>query len=171
MAPVDVELSLTEWIILSLVSEGPTHGFALAREVARGTTLGQVWTVPRPLVYRALSRIEAQGLAVQKGEEPGDPGPPRTIYRVTPKGRRAVAAWRSEPVQHFREVRTVFLVKALLAQRVDEPLAPLVENQRVVFAPLFAVLEEQFARGEGEGVVAAWRYESSQAVARLLARL
>ena len=44
-------------------------------------------------------------------------------------------------------------------------------EQRAVFAPLFERLAEQFEAGETEPVVAAWRYESSQAVARLLDHL
>ena len=44
-------------------------------------------------------------------------------------------------------------------------------EQRAEFAPLFERLAEQFEAAEGERVVASWRYESSQAVARLLDHL
>jgi hypothetical protein len=37
-----------------------------------------------------------------------------------------------------------------------------------VFTPMFARLAEQFDDPDGERVVASWRHESSQAVARLL---
>ena len=59
----------------------------------------------------------------------------------------------------------------LLRQRAGEPLKPLVAEQRAEFAPLFERLAEQFEAAEGERVVASWRYESSQAVARLLDHL
>lgn len=171
MPAEDLDLSLTEWVVLSLLAEGPSHGFALARALTRGTTLGQVWTVPRPLVYRALGRLEGQALATPAGEEPGEPGPPRTIYKITPRGRRAVTRWRREPVTHLREVRTTFLTKALLTQRAGEPLAHLVEAQRDIFAPLFRSLGDLIEENDDELIVAAWRYESSQAIARLLDRL
>jgi len=164
-------LSLTEWVVLALLSEAPSHGFAVARTLSRTTPLGQVWTVPRPLVYRALGRLEDQGFIVEAGEEPGDPGPRRMVYDVTGKGRKAVATWRAEPVRHLREVRSAFLAKVLLRQRAREPLTPLVEAQRREFAPLLQLLADQFEGGEVEPVVAAWRYESSQAVARLLDRV
>jgi len=168
--PADAaELSLTEWIVLALLAEGPTHGFALARQLGRTTALGQVWTVPRPLVYRALGRLEAQGFAVPKGEEQGNPGPPRMIYRATPKGRKAAAAWLVTPVRHLREVRSAFLAKMILLQRSGTAADPLVASQREAFAPVFDGLQGQFE--EHGDVVAAWRFESSQAVARLLARL
>jgi PadR family transcriptional regulator AphA len=127
-----------------------------------------VWTVPRPLVYRAIGRLEEQGMIAVAGEEPGDPGPPRMVYQATSKGKKAVAQWRGEPVAHLREVRSTFLAKALLRQRAGEPLAPLVTAQRAVFAPLFERLADQFGEGETDRVVASWRFESSLAVARLL---
>ena len=132
---------------------------------------GEVWTVPRPLVYRALGRLEEQGLIVEAGEEPGDPGPRRMVYEATGKGRKAVAQWRAEPVRHLRDVRSAFLAKVLLRQRAGEPLGPLVAEQRAVFAPLFERLTEQFEDRETDHVIASWRYESSQAVARLLDHL
>jgi PadR family transcriptional regulator AphA len=169
MAAEEPDLSLTEWIVLALLVEQPAHGFALARELGRTTTLGQVWTVPRPLVYRALGRLEAQGLIVAKGEEPGDPGPPRTVYKVTAKGRKAVAQWLDTPVNHLREVRSAFLAKVILMQRSGADPGSLAAAQREAFAPVFDGLQEQFDQEQGN-VVAAWRYESSQAVARLLQR-
>lgn len=164
-------LSLTEWVVLALLSEAPSHGFAVARTLSRATALGQVWTVPRPLVYRALGRLEEHGLIVEAGEEPGDPGPRRMVYEATGKGRKAAANWRAEPVRHLREVRSALLAKVLLRQRAGEPLGPLVAEQRAVFAPLLERLADQFDEGEADHVIAAWRYESSQAVARLLDHL
>jgi DNA-binding PadR family transcriptional regulator len=35
-------LSLAEWLVLSLISEGPTHGFAIATLLAKDGGLGQV---------------------------------------------------------------------------------------------------------------------------------
>ena len=164
-------LSLTEWAVLALLSEAPSHGFAIARTLSRATPLGEVWTVPRPLVYRALGRLEEHGLIVEAGEEPGDPGPRRMVYEVTGKGRKAAAQWRAEPVRHLRDVRSALLAKVLLRQRAGEPLTPLVAEQRAVFLPLFERLAEQFGDAQSERVVAAWRHESSQAVARLLDHL
>jgi DNA-binding MarR family transcriptional regulator len=122
-------------------------------------------------VYRALGRLEEQGLISEAGEEPGEPGPRRMVYEATGKGHRAVAQWRAEPVRHLRDVRSALLAKVLLRQRAGERLGPLVVEQREVFAPLFERLTEQFETTETDHVIAAWRYESSQAVARLLDHL
>lgn len=159
-------LSITEWVVLALMSEAPSHGFAVARTLSPATEIGQVWTVPRPLVYRAIGRLEEQGMIAESGdEEPAKPGPARTVYAVTGKGKKAVARWLAEPVQHLREVRTVFLAKVLLRQRAGEELGPLVAAQQTAFGPIFQRLAEQF--NEGDRVIASWRYESSRAAARL----
>ena len=47
-------LSLTEWVVLALLAEAPSHGFAVARTLSRVTALGEVWTVPRPLSSSCL---------------------------------------------------------------------------------------------------------------------
>jgi PadR family transcriptional regulator AphA len=164
-------LSLTEQVVLALLAEAPSHGFAVARTLSRATPLGEVWTVPRPLVYRAIGRLEEQGMIVEAGEEPGDPGPRRVIYKVTGRGRKTSAQWRAEPVRHLREVRTAFLAKVLMRQRAGEPLGSLVAEQRELFEPLFQLRAEQFEAGEVDPVVGAWRYESSQSIARLLDRI
>ena len=50
-------LSRSEWIVLSLVCEGPTHGNAVSRLVGPDGDLGQIWRVPRGVVYRSLDRL------------------------------------------------------------------------------------------------------------------
>jgi PadR family transcriptional regulator AphA len=69
------KLSLTEWLVLCLVSEQPTHGFAVARLLGRDGSMGQVWRVPKPVVYRALQRLEQLALIEAAGEEPTSLGP------------------------------------------------------------------------------------------------
>ena len=80
------ELSLTEWVVLALVGESPTHGFAIARELRPESDLGRILTVHRPLVYRALDRLSDAGLVAEAATEPGDAGPTRTIMKITHHG-------------------------------------------------------------------------------------
>jgi len=84
------ELSLTEWVVLALVSESSRHGFAIARELQPGSDLGRILTVHRPLVYRALDRLGDAGLVSAGATEPGDAGPNRTVIKATRKGRNAL---------------------------------------------------------------------------------
>src|SRR5260370_2856995 len=50
-------LSLAEWLVLSLVCEEPRHGFAIARILGREGSMGRIWRVPKPVIYRALQRL------------------------------------------------------------------------------------------------------------------
>ena len=55
-------LSLAEWLVLCLIREEPTYGLVLVGLLARDGSLGQVWSVPKAVIYRALQRLEALGL-------------------------------------------------------------------------------------------------------------
>ena len=95
-------LSLTEWAVLTALTERPAHPFAVARLLAEDGELGRVLTVRRPLVYRAFARLEATGLCRADHTEPGEGGPERTVYRATTRGRRLIAKWLSQPVTRTR---------------------------------------------------------------------
>src|SRR5580658_10237043 len=114
-------LSLAEWVVLAVVAERPTHGFPIARLVAGDGELGRIWQVPRPVVYRAMSRLAESHLIAEDGNEAGR-GPQRTIYAVTAAGQDAVDGWLDTPVEHFRDVRSHLLMKlALLHRRGTDP--------------------------------------------------
>jgi DNA-binding PadR family transcriptional regulator len=56
------EWALPEWTVPAVLREGPAHGFAIAALTAPQAELGRVWQLPRPVVYRALSRLAEAGL-------------------------------------------------------------------------------------------------------------
>lgn len=156
--------SLTEWVVLGLLAEGPTHGFALARQLTPGSEVGRVLTVRRPLAYRALDRLVADGLAAPQRTEPGDAGPQRTIHRITPAGRRRLDAWLDKPVDHVRDLRIEFLLKLVLLRRTGRSPAALIGRQRSRLAETLRALEA----GADEDEVALWRHHSALAVASFL---
>lgn len=163
-------LSLNSWAVLALlVDDGPQHGFALSRSLARGTDLGRVWAVPRPLVYRALDQLERRGLVASGDAVPSPAGPSRQVRAATPEGVVALERWRSEPVPRLRDVRSTLVLKLTLAVRAGIDVAPLLRAQREVFAPLVDELRE--ASGVEPAVVDVWREELVLAVDRTLERL
>jgi PadR family transcriptional regulator AphA len=167
-----IELPLTEWVVLSLLDEEPRHGFALARELQPPAPVGRVWTVSRPLTYRAVDQLVAKGMAQAAREEASDDGPKRTILVPTRRGREAVRRWRTRPVAHLRDVRSELLVKLLLLERVGGDRRPLVEAQLVVLGPRFEELgAEPPAVDTAEGAIDRWRYEAAGATRRLLVAL
>jgi DNA-binding PadR family transcriptional regulator len=166
------ELSLTEWAVLAVAAEQPTYGFAIAKELATDGDLGRIWTVPRPLVYRALVTLEQSQLIEAVGEESGDRGPSRTRVRATRAGKAAVTRWLATPAPHVRELRTRLLLQLRLLDRRHADLLPLAAGQLDQLAPIIDSLEKQRRSTSGfDNLLATWRYESAQAAARTLQEL
>ena len=162
------ELNLTEWVVLALAAEGPTHGWAVARLVGRGGPLAEAWSSSRPLVYRAIDRLMAEGLLRSAGRCEGR-GPDREVFEITPEGARSLGAWLRAPVDHVRDLRTAFLVKLLLLERRGDDPGPLIASQRERFAPIAARLAVQAADAAGsDRIVATWRALNADAAMRFL---
>ncbi len=163
------QLSLAEWIVLAVISERPTHGFAIAQLTAPDGDLGRVWQIPRPVIYRALGRVEAAGLITQCGVEPGN-GPQRTIYAATAAGHAAAADWLQTPVQHVRDVRSHLLMKLALLHRIGADPADLLRRQQATLAPIAqAVSSEQDGSDGFEATLIAWRRANAAAAISFLA--
>ncbi len=160
------DLPLAESVCLALICERSQHGWALVRELAPGGDIGRVWTLSRPLTYRAVEGLLERGLIARNGEVSGT-GPKRQMLTVTAKGRRRVEVWLSTPVEHLRDVRTELLLKLVLGARVERDTRPLLRAQRELFEALFAARRAARDRA-GADDVDRWRYESSVAVRRFL---
>ena len=162
------ELNLTEWVVLALAAEGPTHGWAVVRLVGRGGPLGEAWSASRPLVYRAIARLLGDGLLRSAGPAEGH-GPNRETLEITTAGATSVTAWLGAPVDHVRDLRTAFLVKLLLLERRGEDRGPLIARQRQRLEPIAMRLAVQAADAAGsERVVALWRVVSVDAAMQFL---
>jgi DNA-binding PadR family transcriptional regulator len=165
-------LSLTDWIVLGLITEQSRHGFAIAGELAGDAPVGRVWTVHRPLVYRAIDHLEALDLVEPTRTEHGKQGPKRTLFRATRRGRTMFLNWLKEPVEHQRDVRSELMVKFMLLDRRRKPLSPLAARQLERFGPLARAVERSRASGDSaERIVALWRLESIRATNRMLKRV
>jgi DNA-binding PadR family transcriptional regulator len=161
--------SLSDWAVLALLAEGPAHGFQLAKEFSEDGVLGEVWSIQRPQVYRALEHLEEAGQVTALREEESRSGPPRTVYSVTRDGERAVDAWLYEPVARLRDVRHELLLKLVLLVRRERDLAPLLAAQRTLADEMIERCERgRRDAGDEERVVMAWRMESARALLRLL---
>jgi PadR family transcriptional regulator AphA len=166
-------LTPSELSVLTLLVEAPRHGWGLATLLARDGELGSIWSMARPLVYTALRRLESGGYIETAGIERGDRGPHRVIFRPTPKGRAAVDEWLAEPVEHVRDIRSLFLLKVVLAQRLGLDTEPLLIAQRNLMAPFVAYLEARLddvdaATDPTEATVLYFRLETAQTTIRFI---
>ena len=163
--PPATELTLADAVCLTLVARESRHGWSIVKTLAPEGEIGRVWSLSRPLTYRALTALAAADLIEPRGSEPGA-GPPRTIWRATAKGRRAATAWLRRPVSHPRDMRTEFLLKLVLGA----PATDLARAQLAAFTPVFDGLQRA-ADGDPTDVVARWRLESAEATRRFLESL
>ena len=167
-------LSLPEWTVLTVVSERPTHGFAIAQLTAPQGELGRIWHIPRPVIYRAIGRLLDLGLLTPGAVESGR-GPQRTLYAVTPQGRDAVRHWLDTPVEHVREVRSHLLLKLAFLDRAGGDPTGLLERQKATLEPIAQAINAETAesaeRTASQGFDAtllAWRRATTAATMSFL---
>jgi len=158
------DLSLGERVCLALIDEGVNHGWAIGTELAPASELGRVWSLSRPLTYRALELLTTKDLIRREGRRSGQ-GRERVMLSCSPTGRRLVRAWLDTPVEHLREVRTELLLKLVLRRRRGDSIESLLSAQQEAFGEHFDVLTTV---GPGSEVVDLWRRESARAIRRFL---
>jgi DNA-binding PadR family transcriptional regulator len=170
--PGERSLSLAEWLVLCLVCEEPRHGFAIARLLDSDGSMGRVWRVPKPVVYRALQRLGQLGLVRTAEQQPSSQGPVRSLIDATGPGRRAAADWLARPAEHTRDVRSELLVKLALLDRAGQDPQPLVGAQRERLLPVAGALRGRLDAAEGfDRTLVLWRYETVSAAIRFLEAL
>lgn len=161
--PVE-ELSLAEHVCLQLVDQGAGHGWAIGSLLAPDGEVGRVWSLTRPLTYRAIDGLVAKELVSRAPQESGS-GRDRVVLATTPAGRKVARRWLDDPIAHLRDVRTELLVKLTLRDRAGLDREPLLRAQQAHFLPMMDALS---AGSASDDVVALWRRESARAVRRFL---
>lgn len=86
-------LSTTSYAILGLLAVKPWSTYELTQQMDR--SLGRLWPRAQSKLYEEPKKLVDQGLAEARSEPVGQR--PRTVYAITPQGRRALAAWLQEP--------------------------------------------------------------------------
>jgi DNA-binding PadR family transcriptional regulator len=164
MALATRDLAPGEWAVLGLLAESPAHGFAIAKAIAPGGEIGEIWALPRPLVYRALGMLKDRGLAKDVVTEAGQ-GPNRTILAATPAGLDALERWFEEPVIHVRDARSLLLLKLVYAERGGRDIRPLLERQRDLVRPIVESHRRRVPEADGwKHTIELWRSECMDAV-------
>ena len=158
------EPSFAEWVCLTLVNQKVSHGWALGTMLAADGELGRIWTLSRPLTYRAIDGLVDKRLVTRRGQAAGR-GRDRVVLAPTAAGRRLVNRWLDTPVEHLRDVRTELLVKLALRERAGLDSTELLAAQQAAFAPTIDVLTSS---SPDDDVVDVWRRESARAVRRFL---
>lgn len=157
------ELTTTSHAILGLLAIRPWTTYELAQHMDR--SVGRLWPRARSKLYEEPKKLVAHGLAEATRETVGRR--PRTIYAITPAGRRALAAWLATPgaagpVLEFEQLLKVFFADHGTTRDL---LATLAETRR--WAQEQAAEHAAVARGylDGQG-----RFPQRMAVLALTGR-
>lgn len=86
-------MTTTSYALLGLLSVQPWSTYELAKQVER--SLGWFWPRTERKIYDEAKRLAGSGHATASTERTGSRT--RTVYRITPAGRRALADWLGQP--------------------------------------------------------------------------
>ncbi len=159
-------LDLIQGACLVLISNDIGHGYQLAKQFEPNTNFGEVLTITRPVVYRAVKSLEALQL-IRSVNSLGSRGQLKFKLRCTESGKRQAKQWLTEPVIHMRDLRNEFLIKILLSQEFNLSTKRLIQNQRQTLTTITTTLLADLASTP----VAIWRREQARAAMRFLDEL
>jgi PadR family transcriptional regulator AphA len=141
----DRELTTTSYAILGLLAIKPWSTYELAAQMRRN--LHYFWPRAESNLYAEPKRLVEEGFAKARPEPVGRRR--RTVYSITPKGRRALERWLGEPAGESR-LESETLVKAMFApygskedllghlRRLLDELEAKQQQLRVIFAEYLA---------------------------------
>lgn len=86
-------LTTTSHAVLGLLALRPWTTYELAKQVQR--SLGWFWPRAERKLYDEPKRLVEAGFATARDERTGNR--PRTVYAITPAGRKALRQWLGEP--------------------------------------------------------------------------
>lgn len=135
-----MELSTTAYAMLGLLSLRPWTTYELTQQVQR--SLRDLWPVAERQLYEVPKALVAKGLATARKERTGER--PRTVYRITAKGRRALRDWLAQPSGDVA-LRSEALLKAFFAEQAADPRSSLLATIEQIRASARAAADAQTA--------------------------
>lgn len=169
------DLLLGEWACLGALYSRPAHGFAVAARLKPTGDIGRIWSLSRPLTYRALDQLVQRGLLADQGQQPGLAGGNRTILKVSRLGRLTFRHWLNAPVVHLRDLRSELLLKLVLAEDCMVDISEMIDRQRNHLVDMEAALSTQLTTEsvgvDRHDVVGLWRSEAAKSAIRFIDRL
>jgi PadR family transcriptional regulator, regulatory protein AphA len=141
-------LTTTSYAVLGLLAIRPWSSYELTQQMDR--SLGRVWPRAASKLYEEPKKLAAHGLARSATERNGKRT--RTVYAITPEGRRALRAWLAEPadgpVLEYEQLLKVFFAENGSKPDLLATLTAAADWARDRSAESLAI-GEQYAAGEG----------------------
>ena len=115
------DLTLSDIVLLQLLTQRPMHGHRASLELARSQL--HDWTgISRPQVYWSLNKLVKLGLISPVEKDDGPPPRQRRIYAPTEKCRKALDEAFGRKYWSTQHIRPLFLAWVLLASDVEPNL-------------------------------------------------
>lgn len=134
----------TTYAILGMLTFGEMSGYSLAKVVEH--SVGYFWSPARSQIYSELRRLVDLGYATEREIAQQD-RPDKRLYRITPRGERALRLWLNDPKVEPDTFKSPFLLKVFFGGMVDREtlLAQVKESRRQARETLaeLRALEEQ----------------------------
>ena len=138
------ELNQTARVLLGMVAEGHSTGYAIKAEIERSTRL--FWGASVGGIYPGLKRLADDGLVTVRDDPRG--GARRHCYSLTRAGREALRGWLRDDSVPTLEMRNESLLKLRFAAVLGQAdRVALVHRMREVHERRVDALEAQLAAG------------------------
>ena len=134
-------LTTTSYAILGLLRIRPWTTYELAKQVQKG--LGWFWPRAERKLYDEPKNLVALGLATATEEYTGNR--PRTVYAITPAGRKALRGWlgqKPEPLSlEFEAMVKVFFADGGTIDQLRETLVSVEDTARTRISELRSMID------------------------------
>lgn len=125
--------------ILGLLSVEPMTGYDLKHQCFDGS-IGHFWPADQSQIYRTLEALVLAGWAVPE-PQPGDQGPARKVYHITPLGEQELDRWLRTPPA-VPAARDASLIQVFFSDRLpNDAVRAKLEAIRDAYAQRLAVYE------------------------------
>ena len=124
------KLTTSSYAILGLLALRPWTTYELAKQMA--LSLRNFWPRAESKLYEEPKKLVAHGFATVRNDAVGRR--PRSVYSITPAGRKALRAWLDEPgaaaTLEFEALVKVFFAEQGTKEQLVENLRRIADDQR-----------------------------------------
>jgi DNA-binding PadR family transcriptional regulator len=135
----------TAEVVLALVVRGPRHGYEIKR--AHDEWFPESKPLPFGQVYATLGRLERDGL-MEAVDTRAEHGPERTLYALTPGGRRRMEEWLVAAAPAGEASADEIVRKTVAALQAGLDPMPFLSAQRVVHLRRMRELSDRAAAAQ-----------------------
>jgi DNA-binding PadR family transcriptional regulator len=131
------------YALLALLGEGEAHGYQLLKLFNQ--RIGPFWHPNIGQVYQLLHELERRGFVAKREQQSGSRL--RRVFRITPRGARALRTWLARRPSWPPPMRDEIFVRLLAAEREGtRALLDQVVRQEAEYRRYLALVQEEAAR-------------------------